>query len=83
MLFRMIIVHLLFGLYFVYTGNRYFCFVPILAMLSISLVSSKKQEIPSLKSLYYDNMFTISWFMIMFGFGGLLYFGHTDIVYII
>ena len=79
----MIIVHLLFGLYFVYTGNRYFCFVPILAMLSISLVSSKKQEIPSLKSLYYDNMFTISWFMIMFGFGGLLYFGHTDIVYII
>ena len=83
MLFRAIIIHILFGLYFVYTGNWYFCFVPILVILSISLVSGKKQEIPSLKSLYYDNMFTISWFMIMFGFGWLLYFGHTDIVYII
>ena len=83
MLFWAIIIHILFGLYFVYTGNWYFCFVPVLVILSISLVSGKKQEIPSLKSLYYDNMFTISWFMIMFGFGGLLYFGHTDIVYII
>lgn len=83
MLFWLIVIHLLFGLFFVYTGNWYFCFVPIIVIMSISLVSSQKQEVPSLKALYYDNMFTISWFMIIFGFSGLLYFGHTDIIYIV
>ncbi len=83
MLFWMIIIHLLFGLFFVYTGNWYFCFVPIVVIMSIWLVSSKKHEIPSLKSFYYDNMFIISWFMIIFGVSGLLYYGNTDIIYIV
>ncbi len=83
MLFWLIILHIFFGAYFVYTGNWYLCFLPIIFLISISTLSNKKLETPSIKSIYYDNMFVISWFMIMFGFGGLLYFGGVSYMYII